>query len=97
MLELSEEKQQHRNLVSAGLPPQGKDTETALLLPEAMQNTSVSGLKEQSRTVHGILLRSSIGGDMISGEYPGSDDMTDSHIGTTEGMRKAVRIFTPDN
>jgi hypothetical protein len=46
MLELSDEKQQHRNLVSAGLPPQGKDTETALLLPEAIQNTSVSGVKE---------------------------------------------------
>jgi hypothetical protein len=36
MLELSDEKQHNRNLVSAGLPPQGKDTETALLLPEAL-------------------------------------------------------------
>jgi hypothetical protein len=46
MLELSEENHQHRNLVSAGLPPQGKDTETALLLPEAIKNSSISGVKD---------------------------------------------------
>lgn len=94
MLELTEEKQT-RNLVSTGPIPLLKDTETAFLLPEPLLN-SITSNNEQI-ALHGILLRSSIGGgNATNSDDHGSDDNMGSHIGP-EGTRKTVRIFAPDN
>ncbi len=72
-----------------------KDTETALLLPEGVQNSITS--HDEQINLRGILLRSSIGGgNVTNSDNQGSDDIMGSHL-DPEGTRKAVRIFTPDN